>query len=713
MLIFALLPLATAFKVYAVAHILIVACGTYAYGRVIGLVPAGALVSAWAISQGGLFSDRSRCCYTHIQVAAWVPIALLGVELAVRAVRHRPRILAWFLSGFAISQMLSGWIGQGAMYGLMLFGAYVLFRTLVYPANQTFTLGTRSLQAARHGAIPLLIGFGLAAPGVVPRLAYYNESNLAEGYSGAAAWAAQVGGWTFGRQLESLLRPSGWFFIGATVFALAFVAVLQPRNRHYVVFFLLLTIIGFTLGLERHTVLHEVLFAAMPVFGEMHTHFPERVALILQFGPAMLAGFGMMALVRCSNTNPLLTATIVLGTAAGGLRAANLDLRAQAWMAIAGTIFLLGLLALTASLGRIGLYRAIVAVMLASVLIELHLAAGTNFRNGAYARVATSSITEPNATAEIMLAGNPRVPPRYFGYDPALTYVQHGEVTYYRHDFQNVMTSALLVNNRGTLWGLADIQGYNPLQLSGYVAYIAALNGAPQEYHGSYVLPSGLDSPLLRLLAPQFVVVPLVIPHDRPDLLALVDRYPQVATTPHVRILRVTDAFPRAWIVHETRQFDGDLGAALSGDAIDFRHVALVQDGAIPLDSPGETVTDSATITQYEPDRLSLEVTSDGDGLLVLSETYADGWTASIDGAEGEVIAVNGALRGVPIPGGQHTVMLTFQPPGLKTGVGLGIATIMLAIGGLIGATALDRRLAREPASGAVRRGSRAGDRPG
>ncbi|MDQ3541302.1 MAG: hypothetical protein M3440_11480, partial [Chloroflexota bacterium] len=130
MVIFTLMPLAAAIKVYAVAHILIAGCGTYLYGRVIGLIPAGALVAAWAVTQGGLFSDRSRCCYAHIQVATWIPIALLGVELSVRTVRQTPRMLAWLLTGFAISQMLAGWAGQGAMYGLMLVGAYVLFRTV-------------------------------------------------------------------------------------------------------------------------------------------------------------------------------------------------------------------------------------------------------------------------------------------------------------------------------------------------------------------------------------------------------------------------------------------------------------------------------------------------------------------------------------------------------------------------------------------------------
>lgn len=708
MVIFTLMPLAVAFKVYAVAHIMIAGLGTYAYGRVIGLIPAGALVSAWAVSQGGLFSDRSRCCYTHIQVAAWIPIALLGVELAVRARRHRPRVLAWLLTGLAISQILAGWVGQGAMYALMLIGAYVLFRTAIHPPSPQGSIQTRLRRMAQHGLIPLLLGAGLAAPGIVPRFAYYGESNLSEGYSGSASWAADVGGWTFGTQIKMLFDPTDWFFIGATVLALGVVATILSRNRQYVLFFLSsVTIAAFTLGLAQHTILHRVIFATLPAFQEMHTHFPDRIALILLFGPTILAGIGMTALVRRPDGWSLAVATITVAAIAAGMAAAGLELAPQSWIAIAGVIILLGALAYAARAGQPALYRMISAALLASVIVELQFAAATNLRTGDLARMDTTSITERNETAEIIMAGDPIVPPRFFGFDPSLSFVQHGEITYYRHAFLDTMTFDLLVNNRGTLWDLADIQGYNPMQLQGYVAYIEALNGVAQEYHGAYILPSGLDSPLLPLLAPEFIVVPLAVPPDRADLRSLVERYPTAATTSSVRVLRVTDSFPRAWIVHDVQRFDGDLHTALSGGAIDFRRTALIEDEIAPLDARSGSVAESATYTEYEPDRLTLEVTSDGAGLLVLSEIYADGWTATVDGAHAEVVPVNGALRGVPIPDGTHTVTLAFEPPGLQAGSALGITTVMLAIGGVIGATALDRRSAARFAVSRRRRGVR------
>lgn len=711
MLVFTLLPLGVAIKVYAVAHILIAGAGTYLYGRVIGLVPAGALVSAWAISQGGLFSDRSRCCYTHIQVAAWIPLALLGVELAVRATARLPRVLAWLLTGIAISQMISGWIGQGAMYGVMLVGGYIVFRTLAPSPQPPAPIRTRLFDAARHGIVPLALGVGLAAPGILPRLAYYGDSSLASGYIGTAEWAREVGGWTAGRQVEMLLQPKGWFFVGAVVMALSVLAVMQPLFRRYVAFFLALTVVSFILGLERPTPLHDLLFALVPPFEDMHVHFPERIALVLQFGPAMLAGIGVTAIVQHRDARAVTGALATVAVAAGAMAVTGLDLSAQAWVAVVGVILLLAVLAWATWSGRASAYRIATIGLALALLVELQAGAWSYLRTGAYARVVPAEFTEPNDTATFILGTDTPYPPRVFGYDPFLTYVQHEQITYYRHAFQDPLTVALLVNNRGTLWNISDVQGYNPLQLQGYVDFFTSLNGQPQEYHGSYVLPSGLDSPLLPLLAPDYVVVPLVIPHDRPDLLALVDRYPQVATTDHVRILRYTDAFPRAWVVHDIRAFDGNVATALAQGPVDSRRTALVAGELPPVDAPSGTRTESATITAYSADAMTVDVTSDGDGLLVLSEVYADGWTASVDGRSTDVIAVNGALRGVPVPDGAHTVTLTFTPPGLETGLWIGLATVALAAGEIAVAAILDRRRPA-PASGGERRGRRAAGQP-
>lgn len=699
MLAFGILPFTIAIKIYATAHIILAGLGTYAYGRAIGMIPAGALISAWAVSQGGLFTDRSRCCYAHIQLAAWIPIVLLTIELAIHATRARPRIAAWSLGGFAISQMLVGWIGQGAMYGLLLIGAYVAFRTILSPEDARRSWRCRILDAAAHGGIPVLIGVGLSAPGTIPRLLYVLESSLADGYTGSASWAARLGGWAFGEQVAQITSPSGWF-LGSAVLILAIVAVTAGWKARFARFFAVVSSIAFVLGLESSTLLHEIFFALIPEFEELHTHVPERIALVLLFGPAMLAGLGFSAMYRGMNKGRLLACLLTIGVAAVAMWTTGLDIAGEAWVTIGLAIVLLGVLALASVARNRPTYRVACFLFALLVLGDLQYLASESIDEGTYLRIDAAAIAEPNETAGLIHDASDVAPPRYFGYDPSLTFMQHGETTYYRHDFENPITSELLVNNRGTLWQVADIQGYNPLQLQRYVSFLTALNGVPQEYHGAYILPEGLSSPLLPLLSPAYIVVPKAVPPERADIQMLLATYPEVASTPTVLILRYTDALPRAWIVHEAiAVHPDDVMSRLAAGNTDFRQIAIVETEPPSLDPPSGRVSEAAAFTGYEPSRITLDVTSDGRGLLVLSETYADGWTARVDGMEVDVIPVDGVLRGVPVPGGSHSVTLTFDPPGLTQGFAIFGVTVVIVVAGFVRALRIDRLASRRLAT--------------
>ena len=68
--------------------------------------------------------------------------------------------------------------------------------------------------------------------------------------------------------------------------------------------------------------------------------------------------------------------------------------------------------------------------------------------------------------------------------------------------------TSLEVNNRALIFGLDDIQGYNPVHLARYDEFMAALNGHPQNYHHTDVFDTGLDSPLLDVLNVRYIVVP-------------------------------------------------------------------------------------------------------------------------------------------------------------------------------------------------------------
>jgi uncharacterized membrane protein YfhO len=77
------------------------------------------------------------------------------------------------------------------------------------------------------------------------------------------------------------------------------------------------------------------------------------------------------------------------------------------------------------------------------------------------------------------------------------------------------------------------------------------------------------------------------------------------------------------------------------------------------------TIQDSVsivTIENYEPNQLTYKVRSGQGGVVVFSEIYYPGWTATIDGEEAELGRVNYVLRALKVAPGEHEVVLSFFP---------------------------------------------------
>ncbi len=67
-------------------------------------------------------------------------------------------------------------------------------------------------------------------------------------------------------------------------------------------------------------------------------------------------------------------------------------------------------------------------------------------------------------------------------------------------------------------------------------------------------------------------------------------------------------------------------------------------------------------IKDYAPNKLTYEVNSDKGGVVVFSEIYYPGWTATVDGTEQELGRVNYVLRALQVKPGKHEVVLSFFP---------------------------------------------------
>lgn len=702
MVAFGLLPVAAAAKLFAALHLLLAGTGTYLLGRLFRLGPVAALAAALAFANGGFFSDRLRCCFAHVQVAAWLPWAFVGVEVAARGRGASGRLAGWSVAAVALGQIFSGWLGQGAAYALLALGAFLVYRVAIEPPRWRSSRERRLGDLALHGAVVVGLGAALAAAGILPRIAYVARTNLADGYAGDPnlAWATDPGAWGWRAAATALLGPTGWY-VGGAVTALALLAPFVAGRRHAVPLLVLLALSALLLTIDSPLPVSNLLFRIFPAFGDLHRHRPERVLLIGFFAAALLAGAAVAALPRWGRPRRASVAIAALPLAVvAGLALGGVSVPGATWGAL--LLASAAVAALTRGSDRVGRLAGGVLVLL--IAADLGFAARVNVERGLFATTDLAAWSEPSAAAVVLggRAGN-EPPARFFGYDPALATKQHGQIILYRHNYRDSRTVALLVNNRATLLGLADIQGYNPLQPRRYVEFVTALNGRPQEYHGAYVLAPGLGSPLLDLLNARHVVLPDPIPLGRTDLERLVAEHPTRFRGDGARVVERSGALPRAWIVHEARRVEvGDALPLLVSGAVDPRRTALLETEPPPLAPTGDPARDGVAWVAAEPDRLRLRTRTDAPGLLVLSEAYDPGWVAAVDGRPVPVLVANHALRALPIPAGSHAVELRYEPAELRLGLVVTLAAAATLGGMIVAALAL-----RAPRRRSVVRGRR------
>ena len=99
-----------------------------------------------------------------------------------------------------------------------------------------------------------------------------------------------------------------------------------------------------------------------------------------------------------------------------------------------------------------------------------------------------------------------------------------------------------------------------------------------------------------------------------------------------------------------------------------------------------ETSTDLITLKVYEPNHLVYNVTSKNGGIIVFSEIYYPGWTATVDGQQAELGRANYILRALNVKPGKHEVILDFHPASLCKTEGIayasyGVLALILALG--------------------------------
>jgi hypothetical protein len=87
------------------------------------------------------------------------------------------------------------------------------------------------------------------------------------------------------------------------------------------------------------------------------------------------------------------------------------------------------------------------------------------------------------------------------------------------------------------------------------------------------------------------------------------------------------------------------------------------------------------SVEEYDNERVIIRTSSAGQSFVVLADQYYPGWKARIDGRESRIWKVNGVLRGVVVPDGEHEVVFEYSPLWLWASV---LAALVIAAAALV-----------------------------
>jgi len=712
---------ATAFKLMVAIQVLVGGFTTYALGRCLGMRAPAALLSMIAFALGPFLYGQTSFTTVAAQVSTWIPLGLLAVELSLRSDRWLSRVGWWSLAGFAISQMAVAWPGQGMVNGLLIIAVWIAYRTLLWPIDPEVSWQVRAVSMLATGLGVLALGLALGAAGLLPRLSVNRQSSIAGGnYSNVIGGNYEASFHDFFRYVRETLSDEIGFrplSISGGLIVLALLAPLVARMRHGVPFFLGVYAAAAVLAFSE-TVVHRI-FYLLPMFETIHEHSPRRFLWIVSFAPAMLAGATVQSLLD-RRLRPWLIPFLVIPLAVVVTARHYLlqhGIEVGPWLvgaALAATLLVLlgsfaavdGLHHHAADFRRIAVLGLIGLVFLAptgrDIMHTLYDPAGTLSQGdqgdpsrrlhsdpqSQYILDRYMRTTDPGTAAEFLQSRRDSGEMfRYVGYagrfypDPQVDTSSYSS----RRLWPDVMS--ILVSGRAGTLQLDSTQVYNPTHLAHFAEYVDAMNGGTQDYHWLDPFPHVLaGSPLLDMLNVRYIIVARSVPQERPDHLAIATGRPIAYQDHEVVIYENAQAYERAWIVHDVRPQRGNEGILqLENGSVDGRHAAFVA-GELPtaiLPEPGNTGSESVKVTDYSDDELSASVTAVTPGLVVFSEVYADSWRAYLNGEEVEILRTNGALRGVPVPAGSHTIEMRYDPIELRVGLWMtgitGLALLALA----------------------------------
>lgn len=244
-----------------------------------------------------------------------------------------------------------------------------------------------------------------------------------------------------------------------------------------------------------------------------------------------------------------------------------------------------------------------------------------------------------------------------------------------------------------TFQGLG-LSGISSLGVFNQPRYTALIEESFQlAFNSGFIIPHTLipaSRGILDVLNVKYIVTWGATPEEEQAIAAA--GFTLAVSDGNFRVLRNPSVWQRAFVTHDYQVVPGTREAIKATSDSASPHVAVLER---PPSFPARPEPSTpAQIAAYGPDRVVLRGGGGTPGMLVLLDSYADGWTATVNGEPTSIVPVYGAFRGVEVPRGQWHVEMQYQVPRLLPSAVVSAVSLALALGATFVGRPLARRLA-------------------
>ncbi len=691
MLLFSFLPCGAAMRWFIVLQPIIAGLGLYWFLRGEGVSRLSSTFGGLALSLA-VAGSMLTIYLPFVAQVAWIPL-LLGAASRCLKARTWPARLGWVsLVAFTWGQLAATFLGSGIVLGTAALLIYGAARTVVEVRAGRLGRGDMArLWAVILISLPLVnLAFLLPRLLVLPRTSIslgYGELQGLGGTLSATAARGRILGPVASPAWPLKLAISPGMYLGALPLVFCFAGWWSRRYRYLVIALSALGAFSYLATLARVGRFLFRWFRRVPL-SDIYFHSPVRFGYLLLPAMAALAAIGLEAWRESrspwSRGLMLLPGVVIWGFLLHRVRIPFPWLH----LLVAGAV--VGGIVLAVSHLRPAVLL-ILPLLLAGELVRSDLVGQHSHGPLPLDKPPAMPLRTPTVDAAAYLRPGPieqdlmsRDSGRFLSLAPGL--ITHRG--YLLDQLPN--TWSLLINQRGMLFDLEDVQGYNSIQLQRYWRFVRAVSPIKLDYNAA-VLPR--PPPVaLDLLQVRWVI-------GSPDVPPLPGLTP-VTGDGSWTLYERSDGSPRASVLSSWQVVSGWREAlqAVAGPQFEAgQMVTLEQDpGLGPPGTQGPAGT--AVYRSLGTQAASVTVDATSPSVVVVRNPYDSGWHATVDGRAAPVLAADYLVQGIPVGAGHHVILLTYDDPS----IGYGLAGSALALAVLLGwALVLRRRIrGRGPQSG-------------